>query len=277
MSLRIPNKPIVSVHEISGFSQGSRREGIPLIRLTIFRKFSFFHKRNVSLANDEVHVWHVLLDQAKSRLSKLSNIISRDERLRAERFYFERDRTRFVIARGVLRTILGQYMNIEPNHLEFSYEPQGKPTLAQITKGHPLCFNMSHSNDLALFAVTWYRKVGVDVEFVRPVPDAEAIAKRFFSPGENAALSRIPADKKLEAFFKFWTCKEAFLKAMGHGITRPMDRIEISLAPGEPARLLSVDGDLSEASRWSLWTLEPAPGYIGALAVEGSDLLLARD
>jgi 4'-phosphopantetheinyl transferase len=224
----------------------------------------------LSLPSDEVHVWRAFFDREQSQLNELARTLSEDERLKVGRFYFQKDRRRFVITHGILRNILGRYLNIEPKRLKFFYSSHGKPTLGGVTDGHSLCFNMSHSHGLALFAFAWNRKVGVDVEYIHSMPDAEEIAERFFSPRENAVFRTVPPAKRLEAFFNCWTRKEAFLKAIGDGLSRPLDSFEVSLAPGKPAHLLSVEGDLKEASRWSLRALVPASGYIGALAVEGS-------
>jgi len=240
------------------------------LRVTVFDDFEFYSRGELSLSSDEVHVWRAFFDQETSHFNELAQTLSEDERLKAKRFYFQKDRRRFVITHGILRKMLGQYLNIEPNRLKFSYGSHGKPTLNGIPDGHLLCFNMSHSHDLALFAFTWGRRIGVDVEYVRSMPDIEEIAERFFSPRENAVFRTVPAGKKLEAFFNCWTRKEAFLKASGDGLSRSLDSFEVSLAPGEPARLLSVEGNLQEASRWSLRALVSTPEYIGALAVEDS-------
>ena len=241
---------------------------MPLLRVTVFDDFEFYSQGDLSLPSDEVHVWRVFFDREESPINKLAQTLSEDERLKAERFYFQKDQRRFVVTHGILRNILGRYLKIEPKRLKFSYGRHGKPTLAGATDGHSLCFNMSHSHSLALFVFTWGHKIGVDVEYVRPMTDAEEIAQRFFSPQENAVFRTVPAGKKLEAFFNCWTRKEAFLKAIGDGLSRSLDSFEVSLFPGKPARLLSVEGDPQEASRWRLGALAPAHGYAGAFVVE---------
>lgn len=223
----------------------------------------------LTVGSDEVHVWCVTLDQTASRVQSLQHTLSPDERRRAERFYFEQDRTRFIICRGLLRTILGGYLGIEPSRLRFCYGPRGKPALAEISGGDTLRFNVSHSHGLALYAVTGGREIGIDLEHIRPIPEALQIAERFFSAHENAVLRTLPTSQKLEAFFNGWTRKEAYIKARGEGLTLPLDQFDVSLAPGEPAALLSTKGDLQEASRWSIQELTPASGYVAALAVEG--------
>jgi 4'-phosphopantetheinyl transferase len=199
----------------------------------------------------------------------LAQTCSADEQLRADRFYFERDRKHFIVGRGLLRAILGRYLDLEPAQVQFSYGPRGKPALANIGTGGALCFNLSHSNGLALYAVTHDRNLGIDLEYIRPMPEAEQMAKRFFSPREYAVISSLPPHQKQEAFFRGWTCKEAYLKAIGEGLAQPLDRVEVSLAPSEPARLYGITGEPSAAARWFLQELTPAPSYVATLAVEG--------
>ena len=236
--------------------------------MTVFDYFKFYSQSELLLSSDEVHVWQAFLQRETSHFNELAQTLSEDERLKAKRFYFQKDRKRFVLTHGILRNILGRYLKIEPKRLKFSYGRHGKPAICGLTDRHSLCFNMSHSHSLALFAFTWGRKIGVDVEYVRSMPDAEEIADRFFSPRENAVFRTVPAGKKLETFFNCWTRKEAFLKAIGDGLSRSLDSFEVSLFPGEPAQLLGVEGDLQEASRWRLRALAPAHGYVGAFVVE---------
>jgi 4'-phosphopantetheinyl transferase len=202
-------------------------------------------------------------------VQNLQLTLAADEIARAERFYFQKDREHFIVARGLLRLILSCYLYVAPDQLRFCYGSHGKPALA-ITSGQDrLCFNLAHAHGLALYAVARGREVGIDLERLRLIPDAEQIAARFFSPRENAVFRALPSSKRQEAFFNCWTRKEAYIKAVGDGLARPLDRFEVSLRPGEPARLLSVEGDAQEASRWVLQDLTPAPGYVAAIAVEG--------
>jgi len=189
--------------------------------------------------------------------------------MRAERFYFKRDRKHFIVGRGLLRTILGCYLGIAPNRLQFCYGPRGKPDLAETSGGSKLCFNLSHSQGLALYGVTREREIGIDLEHIRSISQAEQIAERFFSVQENAVFRVLPPSKKQVAFLNCWTRKEAYLKAIGDGLARSLEQIEVSLAPGEPARLLSTEGDPQSAEHWTLQELMPAPGYVAALVVEG--------
>ena len=191
------------------------------------------------------------------------------ERIRSESFHFERDRRHFIVARAVLRTILGRYLQIEPKRVQFSYGPHGKPELAERAGDGELRFNIAHSHELALYAFTRGREIGVDLEYLRNLPDAEQIAANFFSARENATLQALSTSQRQQAFFNCWTRKEAYIKAIGKGLSQPLDQFEVSLAPKAPASLLNVAGAPEEASRWSLKALTPAPGYAAALAVEG--------
>jgi 4'-phosphopantetheinyl transferase len=229
------------------------------------------------LSQDVVHVWRADLNLPESRIQQLAQTLAPDEQHRAFRFYFERDRKHFIAGRGILRTILARYLNMEPEQLQFSYSSRGKPALANTGTGETVSFNLSHSNGLALYAIAQGAqalpsgrdpRIGIDLEYMRPMPEAEQLAKRFFSAREHAVISSLPVKYKQEAFFHAWTCKEAYLKAIGDGLPG-LDKVEVSLVPGEPPALLSIQGDQQAASHWILHQLIPAPGYMAALAVEG--------
>ena len=226
---------------------------------------------NVTLSSDEVQIWRAALDLAPPHVEVLRDILSEDEVNRADRFVFERDRTHFTVARGLLRLILGRYLQLEPRQLRFSYSRYGKPALILPADVDNLSFNLSHAHGLALYAFARGRDLGVDIEYVRPIPDVERIAERFFSAREQASLQTLPQDQRLEAFFTCWTRKEAYIKARGEGLSLPLDQFDVSLAPGEPAALLGARTDLHAALRWSLRALDPGPGYVAALAAAGQD------
>jgi 4'-phosphopantetheinyl transferase len=225
----------------------------------------------LALESGEMHVWRVTLVQPASALKYFLSILSSDEEARAESFYFEKDRNRFIAAHGVLRTILSRYLNVPPERLRFCYGRYGKPALAEDPGGRAIRFNMSHSHELALYAVTRDREVGVDLEYIRADFASHEIARQFFSPGEVARLGALPVSMRTEAFFNCWTRKEAYIKATGKGLSLALDQFDVSLAPGEPAVLLSTRENPQEASRWTLRELSPGPGYVAALAVEGRD------
>jgi 4'-phosphopantetheinyl transferase len=225
----------------------------------------------LTLSRAEVHVWRAALDPAASCVEQLQRTLSADELHRAARFRFPRDRRRFIVGRGALRDILGRYLGVPPCALGFRYNAYGKPALADVTAEGGLCFNVSHSHELALFAVTCGREVGVDIEYLRQEIACETIAEHFFSARERASLLALPTEVKPQAFFNCWTRKEAYIKAHGEGLSLPLDQFDVSLAPGEPAALLATHSEPREALRWSLQALTPGPGYVAALAVEGQD------
>jgi 4'-phosphopantetheinyl transferase len=212
----------------------------------------------------EVHVWRSLLDLPRVYVDRLADTLAADERARADRFRFDQDRARFIVAHGVLRSILSCYeIDGSPAALEFSYDAYGKPAL--LDSG--LCFSLSHSRALALYAVTRGRAIGVDVEYVRPELAEDLIADRFFAPGEVLALRRLPKVAQPEAFFTCWTRKEAYIKGCGKGLSLPLHDFEVSVAPGEtPVRLHARDG---AAGGWSLCDICPGSDYVAALAVAG--------
>ncbi|HEV2150490.1 MAG TPA: 4'-phosphopantetheinyl transferase superfamily protein [Longimicrobiaceae bacterium] len=229
----------------------------------------------VTAREGEVHVWSAPLDPPGEAVRRYGALLAPDERARAGRFHFERDRRRFTVARGVLRSMLGRYLGLDPRRVEFRYESHGKPALAGEPAAGGLRFNVSHSGEMALYAVAAGRELGVDVEEVRPMEDGLQIAERFFSAAEVAAFRALPAEIRDDAFFNCWTRKEAFIKAVGEGLSFPLHVFDVTLAPGEPARLLA-SRDPNQAERWSLRGLpDPAPGYRAAVVVEGDGWGLA--
>jgi 4'-phosphopantetheinyl transferase len=208
------------------------------------------------------HLWSIALDRADHEVERLAALLGPDERARAERFVFPRDRRRFVVARAALRTILGRYLDHPPGRVAFTYGPRGKPSVA----GGPE-FNLAHSHELALCAVA-RRAVGVDLEWRRPIEHLEEVAQTAFSPNERMALLALPAAERPDGFLRCWTRKEAYVKARGDGLHLPLDGFDVSLDPDD-ARLLASRLDPAEPTRWSLVSLEPAAGYVGALAIAG--------
>lgn len=217
-----------------------------------------------------VHVWRTFVDLPDRGVAALHDVLAPGERTRARRFRFERDRRRFTVARGVLRRLLGRYLQVDPAAVEFRYGVHGKPSLPEGADDRGVRFNLSHSRGLALHAFAVGREVGVDVERLRPDTDVTRAARRFFSPAEADALAGVAPGRRREAFFECWTRKEAFVKARGEGVALGLRRFDVSLRPGEPAALLRFEGDPAEPARWSLCALAPGEGYKAALAVEGS-------
>ena len=227
--------------------------------------------KTVTLPSNAVHVWRASLAVSASYLRTLEGTLTADECARAERFYFQEHRERFIAGRGLLRNILSRDLDREPAQLRFCYNSYGKPALIAETGTEGLRFNLSHSHDMALYAVTRDREIGVDIERFRPDVEAEKLAERFFSPGEAAALRALPEHLRKEGFFNCWTRKEAYIKAEGEGMSIPLRAFDVSLTPGEPAALLRSQNDPQETSRWSLHALDAKPGYAAALAVKGHD------
>ncbi|MBE9105759.1 4'-phosphopantetheinyl transferase superfamily protein [Nostoc cf. edaphicum LEGE 07299] len=214
---------------------------------------------DLTLLPDEIHVWCIDLEQPETKLQSLAATLSSDETSRAERFYFQEHRQRFIAGRGILRTILGRYLGIQPLQVEFNYQQRGKPVLADTFADSGLAFNLSHSQGLGLCAVNCTREIGVDLEYIRPMSDLEALAKRFFLPREYKMLRSLSPNLQQEVFFRYWTCKEAYLKATGDGLSQ-LEQIEVSLTLTEPAKL-------QIAEDWSLFELVPANNYVAAVAV----------
>lgn len=196
--------------------------------------------------------------------------LSDEERARAKRFLFERDRNSFVASHGILREVLGRYSGRGPGEIEFTYGPYGKPELAGDGSSRSFRFNLSHSDGVALIAVAKERAVGVDVEKIQPERAGEEIADRYFSREEVDELRALPAELRSEGFFLCWTRKEAYVKALGEGLRFPLDSFQVSLSPGEPAQLFAEAG-----AGWSVESFDPSfaaeARYAGAVVAEGKD------
>jgi len=224
---------------------------------------------DLTLDQGEIHVWRVSLAQTESCLQSLQQTLSTDERTKADRFRFPKDRSQFIVSRGALRAILSRYLNISSHILRFDYNPYGKPSLIVPQGGNTLRFNLSHSRGMALIALTKNRDIGVDIEGINQNFSCREIAEKFFSPLENSVLRSLPEHLQATAFFTCWTRKEAYIKAVGKGLSIPLNQFDVSLAPGEPAALLNVEGNPEEASKWSLIELFPCSDMVAAVAVAG--------
>ena len=226
---------------------------------------------NPDLIDNQVHLWLVRLNLESSRVACLFDTLSKDERTRAGRYYFRKDQERFIAVRGLLRAILGHYLGQEPASLHLRHGPNGKPYLAPGGDVLDLRFNLSHSHNLALYAVAQGREVGVDLERVRFDETAMKIATQFFSTRELAALLALSEPARIEAFYKYWTIKEAYLKAKGEGLGGELEKFMVRLEDGR-AELLSTTGDkLKDMGNWEIKILMPMPSFVAALAVAGRD------
>jgi 4'-phosphopantetheinyl transferase len=223
---------------------------------------------HLSLGDNDVHVWRASLDLPMDEIAPLHATLAPDEQARAAQFQFERDRRRFAVGRGVLRTILARYTGIAPECIEFCYSTTGKPALAPSPGSAALFFNVAHSHELALYAVGRHT-LGVDVEHIRPLHNAAQLARRICSPAEQAELATLPRAEHEGALLRCWTRKEAYIKACGAGLAYPLPTIDVGLARREHAPRLRIAGDRSETAWWSLHDVDAAPGYVSALVVEG--------
>lgn len=223
---------------------------------------------DVALESDVVHVWRVPLDD-DARADACWPVLSSEEQAKARRFFREVHRRRYVVAHGMLRAILSRYVAEPPESLRFVDGEHGKPSLLREpgASSASIEFNLSHSDDLALVAVALDRPVGVDLERWSDETEHLELAERFFSPAERDALRALAGERSTltAGFFAAWSRKEAYLKATGAGITRGLHHFDVSLAPGEHARLLADRLDPSASERWAMRALGPAEGYSAAL------------
>ena len=216
----------------------------------------------------QVDIWRISLDLMPDSVKLFESTLSADEAERAARFHFEVDKNRFIVAHGALRNILSRYLQNNSAELTFSLNQYGKPTLVNST----LEFNLSHSGEFALVAVTQGRKVGVDVERIRQGISSHVIAQQYFSKAEVAELQSLPLEQRESAFFICWTRKEAYIKAQGLGLSLPLESFDVSLTPGHPAILRATRPDPKESARWRFLSLDVDLNYAGAIAVENDTL-----
>jgi 4'-phosphopantetheinyl transferase len=226
----------------------------------------------LDLASHQVDIWRVHLDLPTDSLKTLEATLAVDEIQRVERFDVQGDKDRFIAAHGCLRDILARYQHWEPGQLTFSANDNGKPVLSTDLSERRMDFNLSHSEDLALVAVTWERKVGVDLERIRQGISSQVIARQYFSRSEVAELLGLPSEQREVGFFNCWTRKEAYIKAQGLGLSLPLESFDVSVSPNEPVILRATRPDPQEAARWTLLSLQVSPDYAAALATQGQGL-----
>ena len=224
------------------------------------------------LPNNEVHLWSASVQENISYLNTYRHILSLEEKQRAERFKFKRDQDRFIIAHVLLRLVLSRYIKITPQAIAYSSNSFGKPNLKGCSDIETINFNMSHSNDHVLIAVANNLAVGVDIEWVRPIENANQIVETFFSAKEKVQFQSLSDHLKTEAFYSCWTRKEAFIKALGVGISLPLNQFSVSFLPGEPADLLEVPTTIEQPEFWTLEEFQVREGYVAAIAAQGTGL-----
>ena len=227
--------------------------------------------RHVSLGSREIHVWRAPLDMAKEARVQLGLTLSPDEQERAARFATDQLRHRWVAGRGILRNLLASYLGLPATEIRFRYGEHEKPYLADKNTESALHFNVSHSHGLALFGFSRDREIGVDLEWIRSDLEQTAIASRFFSNRESETLERLPPRRQISHFFALWTCKEAFVKANGGGISFGLDRFDVQLEPGGDSAPIVSNEQGEIFPPWFAYRLDPGSGFAGALAIESTD------
>lgn len=225
-----------------------------------------FRSIKTELGNQHVHIWKVKFDE-EGNYQNLKSILSNDESAASERFRFNKDRNRSIVSRAVLRLILGRYLNSAPKSVHLQYSKHGKPLSAT-----HFSFNVSHSGCFVVYAFTLNRLIGIDIECIRRDLADFQIVERYFSSDEIETFQAVPSKDKTQTFFNCWTRKEAFIKAVGEGLSYPLKDFDVTLKPNDFPRVLSVCGDQKEASCWTLRNLDIEDGYIGAIAVRGNNL-----
>lgn len=223
---------------------------------------------NWSLRENEIHTWIAELDLSFVRINKLQETLSPEERRRSEQFHFYENKKRFIVRRGILKRILGNYLAIQPHLLKFSYGEYGKPHLPDEINPQKIHFNTSHSGEFGLFVFTRNRTIGADIERVRDLSDIHQLVERCFTEQENVVFHALPQAQKREAFFNGWVRKEAFLKATGFGLSLPFETCEVTINPGKLAKLLSIRGSKKEVARWEMHEIRLFSGYVGAVVVK---------
>jgi len=222
--------------------------------------------REAAISSNHVHIWQARLDINSDQTGKLLETLSPDEVERASRFRFEKDKGNFIAARGILRNILGAYLEIKPRVIQFEYGGNGKPAIATNSKSG-IQFNVAHSGMIALYAVTLDRDIGIDIEFIRHDIDVIEIAQKFFSKTETSSLEKIDREGLQDLFYRYWTRKEALLKALGQGISFPMEKVDVSLINGSELTLVTLPGCENESPRFYAQDLAPAHNYAAAVAI----------
>ena len=220
------------------------------------------------LSPGAAHLWLLCLDAAPLPEPALAELLDREELARAARFRFEIHRRRFIAAHGLLRWVLGHYAGVDPAALRYRVAPHGKPALQLAASSTALEFNLSHSAGWALIGLTQGKPIGVDIELTRDIPEYMDLARANFSPDEVRELQQVEPALQPAAFFACWTRKEAYVKALGAGLSAPLHGFDVSVDPRQPARIRRIGESASAAGEWSLLGLQPIDGVWIAAAVE---------
>jgi len=226
----------------------------------------------VKFQDEKVEIWEGDLDSFNAFLPEWEKLLSSEERERARRYHFEKDRRHFTASRALLRLLLGKKLDKAADALIFHYSEYGRPFLKEGHHSNPLNFNLSHSHGRFLLATAWNRRLGVDLEFIRHDVSFDSIANRYFAQEEREAIAAEPEEGKAPLFFRYWTLKEAFMKAQGKGLSYSLSRFSVRWNRSENRATLSIPDEPREASRWSLSFLKSQPDFVACLALEGSEI-----
>jgi 4'-phosphopantetheinyl transferase len=224
-----------------------------------------------SLSPGIVDIWHISIEPTPDKIAEARTLLSPDELERAARFHFDVHRNRYIAGRAALRSILAHYLGIPPQALAFIYGDKGKPALAAQVNSRRLEFNLSHSHERALLGITAGSIIGVDIERINPEFGTDEIATHFFSAFEVDTLLAVPKPERGTTFFNCWTRKEAYIKAVGEGLSLPLDSFDVAFGPGVEAALLRVDAAPDAPSHWRMYDIHAPEGYAAAIAVEGTE------
>jgi 4'-phosphopantetheinyl transferase len=219
---------------------------------------------------DDIEIVMAALDLPQADVDEAQLLLSDEEKQRADRFVFDRDRNRFIVARATLRTLLAERLKVSPESIELSYGEYGKPYLSGRFAYSELSFNVSHSQDVALYAITCGREIGVDVEAIAEMNDRDEVAGQCFSAREIDAYRSLDEEDRTLGFYNCWTRKEALVKALGDGLNFSLADFDVTLAPDVPARILSLGKKPGDECGWELHAFAPQPGFVAAVVIEAS-------
>lgn len=223
-----------------------------------------------TLDTSDVHLWLMSLNQPPREVEALQLLLSEEELIRTNRFRFETDRRTHIVSRGLLKRLLGVYLNIDPPLVRIAYNAFGKPSLTRGIRNRQLHFNLAHSGEFVLFGFTQHQELGVDLELLRASDGyMRSIANRFFAADERAMLNSVRKPELSRAFFRIWTRKEAYVKAIGQGVSYPFETFDVTFRSGQGFNYLSFEEANGESRVWSLYDLRPAPNILGALVLQG--------
>lgn len=214
------------------------------------------------LSTRNVHVWTLRTNASSNVIARFEKVLAPDERSRAAQFHVSRPRESFILTRAVLRHLLGRYLGLHPGNICLHYGMNGKPLLSHKSE---LMFNVSHSGEIAAIALTQGCDVGIDLEQFRPLPDLKEIAAHSFCNEEATEIDSLPACDRQHAFFSCWTRKEAYVKAIGVGLSTPLSAFRVTVRPNEPAKLLFLDKAKNASESWTLHDLALGPDYVGTV------------